>query len=215
MNTFIIGAMLLSSTSLFAETIDSTIFKNLLTIKKESLERVNPGMTKKVVTMAKMNFETGDCAYRLTSTQSILKVEGEKMIVLAKEKFSPQNSPACRAAGYAASTEESLLYFEQKPSLALDLAELETSANDIKEIIRLGDLITINLKTDNISMKYDLTKPSFKNVILVQGSSYQTTAEDVADIDVKSVNLTKVLFCDNNDGDTSDCSEGDYSDILY
>jgi hypothetical protein len=39
--------------------------------------------------------------------------------------------------------------------------------------------------------------------------------EEAADIDISKVNLTNVLFCDDNDGDTSDCLQGDYSDILY
>jgi hypothetical protein len=215
MNTFIIGAMLLSSTSLFAQAIDTTTFKTLLTMKKESLEKVNPGMTKKVVTLAKIQMGSEVCGYKLTSTQSILKVESEKIIVFAKEKFSPQNTPSCRAAGYTSSTEEALLYYQDKPSLAKDLADVDTSSADIKDIFLSGNMVTVNLKTENLTLQYDLTKPSFKNVILVQTSSFKTTSEDVPDIDVKSVNLTKVLFCDNNDGDTSECSEGDYSDILY
>ncbi|MBA2403743.1 MAG: hypothetical protein H0V66_03145 [Bdellovibrionales bacterium] len=212
MKSLIIGSLLFSTAG-FAQTIDLNGLKSLMTARKATLEKVNAGMTKKSITTAK----EGDCGYMLTSIQSVLKIEGAKIIVLAKEKFSPQNSPACRAAGYTASTEESMLYFSPKPSIALDFEALDATAIDLRGIVRAGEIVTVNLAnaTDSVSMKYDLAKPSFKNLLLTQGLTYKTVTEDMADIDLKTVNLTKVLFCDDNDGDTSECTEGDYSDILY
>jgi hypothetical protein len=69
--------------------------------------------------------------------------------------------------------------------------------------------------SDTITITHDLSRPSFKKMVLSQGTNFKTVTEDLADIDLKTVNLTKVLFCDDNDGDNSDCPEGDYSDILY
>ena len=212
MKTFILGSLLFSIPT-FAQSIDINALKSLMTARQATLEKVNAGMTKKSITTAK----DGECGYMLTSIQSILKIDGEKVIVLAKEKFSPQNSPACRAAGYTASSEESIVYFAAKPSLASELADLDASAAEIKGILRAGETVTLTLlvAADNISMKYDLSKPSFKNLVLAQSSTYKTVTEDMADIDLKKVDLTKVLFCTDNDGDTSECTEGDYSDILF
>ena len=225
MKSFFFSSLLIS-TSAIAQSIDTSALKSLLTSRKASLERVNPGMTKKVITTSKLKLASGDCGYMLTSIQSVLKIETDKMIVFSKEKFSPQNSPACRAAGLNASTEESILFYNDKPTLSKELAELDLASNEIKSIFKNNELITLNLITesvddsgasvsDNISITHDLTKPSFKKMVISQGMNFKTVTEDLADIDLKTVNLTKVLFCDDNDGDNSDCSEGDYSDILY
>ncbi len=215
MKTLILGTLLLSSTTSFAQSLDINGFKNLLSAKKATLERVNAGMTKKMVTTA----AEGSCNYMQTSTQSVLKIETDKIIILSKEKFQPQNSEACRSAGHMTSSENSILYYEEKPSLENDLSDLDAAASGIKAISKAGELITVHLvdavSSENVTVKYDLTKPSFKYLISSQSVSYKTTIEDVADIDLKTVDLRNVEFCDNNDGDKSECTLGDYSDILY
>lgn len=212
MKTLIIGSLLFSTAS-FAQNIDINALKSLMTARKATLEKVNAGMSKKSIATAK----EGECGYMITSLQSVLKIEGDKIIVLAKEKFSPQNSAPCRAAGYTASTESSIVYFVPKPSLVGDFAALDEMSSSIKSIVRAGEAVTLTLATatDSVAMKYDLTKPSFKNLVLEQGLTYKTVTEDVADIDLKTVNLTNVLMCDDNDGDNSECVQGDFSDILY
>ena len=223
MKLLFFGTLLLGTTTSFAQSLDVNGLKNLFTAKKETLEKVNVGMTKKITTTSK----EGSCGIMLTSTQSILKIDGAKVIILSKEKFQPQNTEACRTAGYTATSESSILYYEAKPTLKNDLEDLDASAASIKSIVRSGEVVTMNLdvtkkEADNsaaavekVTIKYDLTKPSFKNMISSQSLNYKTEIQDLADIDVKKVDLTSVSFCDNNDGDTSECTEGNYSDILF
>jgi hypothetical protein len=59
----------------------------------------------------------------------------------------------------------------------------------------------------------DLTKSFFKNTLYLEANGQKTVGEDHADINVNSIDLSKVLFCESRDSDN--CSEGDYSDILY
>ena len=222
MKTFIIASFILGTTTSFAQTLDVAGFKTLLTTKKATLEKVNAGMSKKIVTTSK----EGACGLMSTSFVSVLKIEGEKMYILSKEKIQPQNTEACRTAGYATSSETSIVYMEAKPTLANDLADLDKSADDIKSISKSGEIVTMNLDVESkgegdettvekVTIKYDLTKPSFKDMISSQSINYKTLIEDVADVDLKKVDLTKVLFCDNNDDDKSECVEGNYSDILF
>lgn len=213
---------LISSTS-FAQSLDLSSLKQLMSARKDTLETVKVGMSKRLTTTGTQTLDEGDCEYTQISNQSILKIEEKKMVVLAKEKFTPADSPACEKAGYK-SYEQSVLFYEERPSLAADLADLDASASSIKTISQSGNLVTMGLsvlmgeensQAQSITLQYDLSKPSFRNLILNQGSQYKTISEDLADIDVNSVDLRKVLFCSNNDGDNSDCVEGDYSDILF
>lgn len=217
MNILIIFSFLLTSTSIYAQSLSLESLKNLFTQNQTILEKVNPGMTKKVTTTGKIESDSGSCNYRLISTQTIIKMQNDKMIIFAKEKFSPQKSAECMKVGYTASTENSLLYFQDKPTLAKDLSDLDLSAKDIQSINKMGAVISLDLVTENelMTIQYDLTKPSFKNIVLSQTKTFKTLSEDLADLDIKSLDLKKVLFCDNNDGDNSECSEGDYSDILF
>lgn len=213
MKILILGSLLLGTSTSFAQSLDVNGLKSLFTAKKETLEKFNVGMTKKISTTSKQ----GNCGVLLTSTQSILKIENEKVIILSKEKLQPQNTDACRTAGHTTSSESSILYYEAKPTLKNDLEDLDASAASIKSITRAGEIVTMNLDVaeEKVTIKYDLTKPSFKNMISSQSLNYKTEIQDLADIDVKKVDLTSVSFCDNNDGDTSECTEGNYSDILY
>lgn len=222
MKMLLLGSLLLSSTTTFAQALDMNGLKNLFTSRQVSLERVNAGMTKKIITTS----SEGACGIMTTATQIVLKIENDKMYILSKEKFQPQNTPACRTAGYTASSETNLVYIEDKPSLKNDLADLDESASSIKAINKAGEIVTLNVEvkiedetgtatSEKVTIKYDMTKPSFKNMISSQSMNYKTVIEDQADSDLSKVDLTKVSFCDNNDGDESECVEGDFSDILF
>lgn len=213
MKFFILSSLLLTTTTSFAQSLDINALKQLFQTRQASLERVNAGMTKKITTTSK----EGACGIMTTSIQSILKIDGDKVIILSKEKFQPQNTEACRTAGFPNSSESSILYYEAKPSVSNDIEDLDATASDIKAINKAGEIVTLNLEVESekITIKYDLTKPSFKNMISSQSINYKTVIEDMADIDLTKVDLKNVEFCDNNDGDNSECTQGDYSDILY
>jgi hypothetical protein len=224
MKTLATLALFISSTA-FAQNMTAVGLKNLMTQRQASLEAVNAGMSKKLVHNAKLSVEGGECAYRLTTTQTILKIDGEKMLIFSREKFQPAATAIC-ANAQITSNEDLVLFYEAKPSLALDLADVDASIPTITSIVRAGEIITLNMNVDvpaeeeggvatkeSLVVKYDLTKSSFRNTILTQGSDFSTTGEDVLDIDPRSVDLKKVLFCENNDGDNSDCVEGDFSGL--
>lgn len=202
---------LLMSSLCFADAFDKNSFKSLLTQKKATLESVNVGMSKKLVTTAKFSTDVGDCEYTLTALQTVMRIEGDKIIVLSQDEFVPANSKACEEAE-AVGYKESMLFFESKPSLANDLADLEASV--VTAISSNGNIVTMSVEGD-VTVKYDLTKSSFKNLISTEGKDYKITSTDMKDLDVNSVDLSNILFCENNDGDNEDCSQGNYSDILF
>lgn len=220
MKALILTSLMFSSLS-FAQNLDVKSLKTLLTQRKATLEKINQGMSKKLLTLTKIPTEIGFCELNETAIQTVLKIEGDKIIVHSKESYVPAATPAC--AGFE-SSEVSVLFYEDKPSLAADLADLDASAADIRTISKAGEVVSMNLstvvteedgrsRTESVSVKYDLTKPSFKNLIFTQDSGSTTNGQDMADIDVYTINLTKVLFCDSNDSDS--CVEGDFSDILF
>lgn len=222
MKTLLLGSLLLATTTSFAQSMNVSELKNLFTSKKATLEKVNAGMTKKIITTS----SEGACGLMTTATQIVLKIENDKMFILSKEKLQPQNTEACRTAGYTASVESSIVYLEDKPSLSNDLADLDATASSIKAINKAGEIVTLNVDvsiedesgtatSEKVTIKYDLTKPSFKNMISSQSINYKTVIEDQADSDLSKVDLKKVFLCDNNDGDESECIEGDFSDILF
>ena len=222
MKMLLLGSLILGTTTSFAQSMNVNELKNLFSARKATLEKVNAGMTKKIITTS----SEGACGIMTTATQIVLKIDGEKMFILSKEKLQPQNSQACRTAGYTASAESAIVYLEDKPALANDLADLDATASNIKAINKAGEIVTLNVEVDvedesgtssneKVTIKYDLTKPSFKNMISSQSINYKTVIEDLADSDLSKVDLTKVSFCDNNDGDESECVEGDFSDILF
>ncbi len=212
---------LLATTSAFAQSLDVNGFKSLLTQRQALLERVNPGMSKKLITVSKIPTELGPCEVSETSVQTVLKIEGQKIIVHSKESYVPAQTPAC--AGFE-SQEVAVLFYDAKPSLAEDLADLDASASQIRTIVKAGDLITMTLQapveredgttvTENVTVKYDLTKPTFKNLIFTQDSTQTVNGQDMLDVDVNTIDLRKVLFCESAESDR--CSEGDFSDILF
>jgi hypothetical protein len=220
MKALILSSLMFSSMS-FAQDLDVKTFKNLLSQRQATLEKVNQGMSKKLIILTKIPTEIGFCELKETAVQTVLKIEGDKIIVHSKENYVPAATPSC--AGFEAS-EVSVLFYEDKPALASDLADLDASAADIRSIVKAGEIVSMNLssvvteddgtsRNEAVSVKYDLTKPSFKNLIFTQDSTSSTTGEDMADIDVYSINLKKILFCDSNDSES--CVEGDFSDILF
>ncbi len=224
MKVLLVGILALGTSVVSAQSLTKAQFAALLQAKKVTLETVNVGMSKSTVTTSSVVLEDGSkCAYTQTAIQSILKIEAEKMIVLSRENFAPELTPACVAAGLQA-FQENVIFYEQKPSLTEDLADLE--ASDAQSINKAGDIVTMlvngtitaedgTVTKELVTVKYDLTKSSFKNIILSQSPSVSAQTSEAADIDVTTVNLTDVVFCENNDADNSDCMRGDFSDILF
>lgn len=225
MKFLILSSLLISSTA-FAQSIDVNGFKTLLTQKKATLEKVNVGMSKKVVTTSKAEAENGEvCEYTQTAVQTILRIEGAKMIVHSKEALTLVPSPACTALEFQ-NYEETVVFYQDKPSVAADIAVLDEAGSDIRSIIKSGELVTMKMEvsdtdeagnnfSDSLTFKYDLTKPSFKSLISTEGQAFKTLVQDQADVDVNKIDLRKVTFCANDDADSSDCVEGDFSDILF
>ncbi len=224
MKAILVGILALGSSAAFAQNLTKAQLAAVLQSKKVVLEAVNAGMTKSMTTTSFATLEDGTkCDYSMTAVQSILKVEGDKIIVLSQEKFLPVQTPACVAGGMQP-FQESVVFFEAKPTLAQDLQDLNES--DVKSISRAGEIVTMTVNgvitnedgttaNELVTVKYDLTKSSFKNLILSQTAAAKIETVDAADIDVSTVNLTDVVFCENNDGDNSDCTRGDFSDILF
>lgn len=221
MKTLIIGILALGTTAGYAQTLTKAQFASLLQSKKATLEKVNVGMSKTMVTTSTVTLEDGSkCDFKQTAIQSILKFEAEKMVVVSKETFQPAATAACRAGGLEA-FEETILFYEAKPNLSKDLEDLNES--DVKSISRADDIVTMTVagtiegstETELLTVKYDLNKSSFKNMLLSQSPSFKIETSEAADIDVNAVNLTDVVFCENNDGAKEDCVRGDFSDILF
>lgn len=224
MKVMLVAIIALGTSSAFAQNLTKAQFSTLLQSKKASLEAVHAGMSKSAVTTAAVILEDGTkCDCRQTAQQSILRIDGEKMIILSKETFQPAVKAACQAAGLESFSED-VLFYEAKPTLAQDLQDLNES--DVKTISKAGEIVTMTVSgtmtnedgttaSELLTVKYDLSKSSFKNMLLSQSPSFKIETTDAADIDVNAVNLTDVVFCENNDGDKEDCVRGDFSDILF
>jgi hypothetical protein len=224
MKAMLVGILALGTSGAFAQNLTKAQLASILQTKKATLEAVNAGMSKKMVTTSSVVLEDGTkCAYTQTALQSILKIDGDRMIILSQESFQPVVTEACTAGGVEAFS-ENVVFFEPKPAVAQDLEDL--NASDVKSIAKAGDIVTMivngtianddgSTSTEALTVKYDLTKSSFRNIILSQSSSEKTETSDVADIDLTKVDLRDVEFCDNNDADKEDCVRGDFSDILF
>lgn len=224
MKAILVGVLALGSSTVFAEALTKAQLATALQSKKVILESVNAGMTKSMTTTSFATLEDGTkCEYTLVAVQSILKVDGDKIIVFSRESFRPVQTPVCVAGGMQA-YQENVVFFEAKPSMAQDLKDLIES--DVKSISRAGEVVTMAVNgiitnedgstaSEVVIVKYDLSKSSFKNLILSQTAAAKVETVDAADVDVNTVNLTDVVFCENNDGDNSDCTRGDFSDILF
>lgn len=224
MKLFIIGSLLVSL-PVFAQSLDVKAFKKLLTDRQATLESSPVGMSKIILTSSSVDSDLGTCSFSTTSVQSILKVEGAKIIVLSKDKFEPEATEACVALGFEA-FEETIVFFDAKPSLASDLENLDASAQDIKSLTRNGDKVTMLLNataeqedgttlSEVMTLKYDLTQSSFKNLIFSEGFGTKTEISSALDLDISTVDLTNILFCPTSDTSSEECVQGDYSDILF
>ncbi len=218
----LVSLSILLTTSTFAQSsIDLDSFKLLLSQRQVQIERINQGMSKKIVSVTTIPTEQGPCELTKESIQTILKIEGQKIIVHSKETYIPAQTPACLGLE---SREIVVLFYDVKPNLANILVDLDTSTSQIRSIIKTEDIVTMNLQEEvetedgtmtikDIVVKYDLTMPSFKNLVYVQDLTQTFTVQDLVDIDVHTINLSNVLFCESAESDR--CSEGDFSDILF
>ncbi len=215
MKTLILFSCLITSTS-FAQTLDLNDFKSLLLQRQVQLETINVGMSKKLITSSVITNALGACNLTETSIQTVLKMDGSKVIIHSKENIAVAETPACKEENLE-SSEATVLFYEEKPTLASDLADLDASANEIRSLSISSEIITMNLELgetkDALSIKYDLRKPSFKNMISTHGKNFSIISQDLADIEVQTLDLTNVVFCASSDSD--DCVEGNFSDILF
>ena len=224
MKALLIGSLLIS-TSTFAQSIDVNGFKKLLTERQVTLEKAVQGMSKRLVTQSVIDTDNGNCSYTQTVVQTILAKEGSKIIIHSVDNFVPAASEACTLSNYEAYTDTTLFY-EDAPSLSVELADLDATAPSVKSIQRSGDLVTMNLglvstnedgtsSTEAVTVKYDVSKSAFSNLISQSWTNFNMTSVELPLVDVNTINLSKVFFCDNTNGELTDCVEGDYSDILF
>lgn len=199
---------LLISYSAFAQTMQIAEFKKMLTANQKTLEEVHPGMSKRISSTSKIATEIGTCELDQTAVQTILSVEGSKIIVYSKEVQKPKDTPAC--AGFEA-TDLDVIFYESAPSLSDDLTDLDTIEKDVKKISKQGNFVTLEMT--EATLKYDLTKSSFKSLVSYQDKDSSSNTFDMEDIDVNTFDLTNILFCESATSDA--CIEGDFSDILF
>lgn len=215
MKALILCSCLITSTG-FAQILDLAGFKSLLIQRQVLLETVNEGMSKKLITNSTITNSLGRCDFTETSVQTVLKIEGSKVIIHSKETITAADTPACKDENIV-SGEATILFYEEKPTLEAELADLDTSAHEIRSLSKSSEIITMTLELgeskEAFSIKYDLRKPSFKNMISTQGKNFSIITQDMADIDVQTLDLTNVVFCASSDSD--DCVEGNFSDILF
>jgi hypothetical protein len=205
-------ASLFLTSACFADSFDKDAFKTLLTQNQSSLEKINVGMSKRLVTHYKKSTEVGDCLYSKVVDETVMSIEAERerMIVYSLAKTVPVVSEACTKAEIK-NFEERMLSYESKPSLKNDLADLDKS--EVTTISRDADLVKMEVsgadhKVEQVT--YDLRKPSYRNLISMTQENESMTSTDLADLDVNTVDLKNILFCDEDE-----CSQGDFSDILF
>ena len=196
----------------FAQILNLEEMKNHLLRNKASLEEVHQGMSGKFITKSSFQTENGSCEMTETVVQTVLKIEGEQIIVYSKEKYEPAATSACK--GFE-TQEAAVLFYEGKPSVEKEIKGLVENASTLTSILKSGNIFTLTFleQEGRITLKMDLSKSLFKNTLYLEAHGQKTTGEDHADISVNNIDLSNVLFCESRDSDN--CSEGDYSDILY
>ncbi len=207
---------------LSAQSVSLDSFLNVLAQKKASLEVLTPGMSKQLTTVSSFESEDGTvCNYVQTSTQTVLKIEGDKMIVLSDETFKPGSEAGCVGSEEFS---EKVLFFEDVPTLAGLEADLrETQVQSIQMNGNMVNLSVMAMGTDeegnpaseNLKLLYNLGMPLFKIVSRIEGELYTTTMTNLPDMNLIGVDLTNVLFCPSADSQDEECAEGDFSDILF
>lgn len=207
---------------LSAQSLNLDGFLRVLTQKKATLEVLRPGMAKKLTTVSSFESEDGElCNYVQTSTQSVLKIEGDKMIVLSDETFNPGPEAGCLGSE---AFSEKVLFFEDVPTIAQLSADLRET--QVLSINLNGNVASLNVNTtsfdedgnpatENLKLLYNLGLPLFKLVSRIDGEFFMTTMTDLPDTNLMAVDLTDVLFCPSADSQDEECAEGDFSDILF
>jgi len=209
---FLILSSLLISASVFAQSLTLDDFKTLAQTHKASWTANHVGQTKVVSTTGVAD----NCTYTKTSTQSVLKFENGKLIILADDKFAPAASNECQTAGFT-SYEEKILFYQDLPNPDADLAYLFDASTKVQSIEQTQNIVSMNLTMNEVPfmVKYDVSLSGLENLILIDGDGVKTAVASMADVDVTKFDLSNVLFCENNDGDNSECTQGNYSDILF
>lgn len=216
MKTLIFASLLMTSTA-FAQSLDLAGLKSLMLSKKDALEVVTAGMSKRLTTLSYIELEDGKrCNFKQVVDQSVLKVQDDRMLVYSLQKFMPANTPDCLQNGYRPFAEK-LLFYDVKPTIAMEIEELELAKTEITSITRSGNQVSIvvNDEEGSITSNYDINLPLFKNLVSMKSSYLTITGEHLPNVNPSSIDLTKVLFCDMEEGEASDCVEGDYSDFLF
>jgi hypothetical protein len=209
MKLLALSALLLSS-STFALTLPE--FKAQADAAKSTWAANHVGQTK-VVTISG---SADNCTYSTTSTQTVLKFESGKLIILAQDKFTPAATPECQALNYQA-FEEKILFYQDLPGVVADLAYLDDPETQVSALTQNGTVVELVMTMSGVPViaAYDLAQSGFQNLISTSSEGVTTTVAASPDLDVNALDLSNVLFCDNNDGDNSECSEGNFSDILF
>lgn len=207
---------------LSAQSLSLDGFMGVLAQKKADLEVLRPGMAKQLTTVSSFESEDGSiCNYVQTSTQTVLKIEGDKMIVLSDETFKPGPEAGC--VGSEEFTEK-VLFFEDVPTLVG--LESDLRETQVQSIMVNGNIANLNVMatgtdeegnpaSENLKLLYNIGMPLFKIVSRIEGELYTTTMSDLPDANLMAVDLTNVLFCPSADAQDEECAEGNFSDILY
>jgi hypothetical protein len=208
MRSLLLLALFVTPT-VYAQGLSFNEFKSLLTAKKETLEKVYQGQSKKLVSFSDFDTDLGTCKFTETIVQTVLKIEDDNVILHSKESFIPAQSKACEGQE---AQEVAYITFEEKPTVATEVKEFEAIEKEINSISKEKDIVTLVLSADGqkATYKYDLSKSFFNYLLVAEDSLTKITGEDIADVDVYSIDLTKVLFCE-----ADYCTEGDWSDILF
>lgn len=215
MKTLVLASMLLTS-SVFAQSADINTVKSLLLGNQETLERIYPGQSKRVTTLSTF----GECKSTLNVVQTVLRIEGEKMIVLSEE--TTDFSPECGAESF----KERVIFYEKTPTVAGFISELESDAQNISLLSVNGPLVKLTLtevETDeegtqtsfSSQVNYDFNLPLYHALVRLDSEGMQSTSEVAQVVDLNSVDLSDIVFCENNDEDSSDCVRGNFADILF
>src|SRR5687768_6779167 len=214
MKALMIASVLVTS-SAFAQNIDLAALKGLMTARQAGLESVAAGMSKRLTTLSAIELENGQkCGFKQVADQTVLKVQADKVLVYSRQRFMPANSPSCLSNGYRP-FEEKVLFYEDRPSVETEIADMEKAG--VSSVQRTGERITVITRAEegDTIFEYDLLRPLFKNMLSTTVPGLSITGSELADISPARIDLTKVQFCEMEDGEVSDCVEGDYSDILF
>ncbi|MGE3609823.1 MAG: hypothetical protein AB7I27_09590 [Bacteriovoracaceae bacterium] len=213
MKHFLIISLMLTSMLSIAETIPLENFQDLLRKNQSTLELITVGMSKFETTDSVVSTDFGNCAFTQFSQQSIIKIENGRSIILSDERVVPKDS-ICEKAGIKAYNEK-ILFYEELPSVYETVREFETIRNQIQSIdLDNGNVaITLSQNDQTIKSVYNLKSSIFRYLISEKGEDYSFSSNPIADI--ANFDLSNVLFCEDNDGDNTECVRGDFSDILF